>query len=326
MTNSSKHLGRLLGGLGCAVALAGWVADARAACPDPSDVCECLGEAAQFAVVGPTLKISSGRISASGYGYAVPVEVETSVCGTTGKLTGKVDGEVSIHEDLLFSAASGVAAKFKGTKAYGYPYPGIFVDGDLATAGGTLVGLEAFGVVAGTTDTMAGNPRVSECAQAQLDQLTASAALAALPATQSFPKTIVKNGATLDLNAGSGVVVYQFDDLILTPEKIYGTPYASVLAVNLALDTDTVIINVTGKFSVGAACEVLVNGGDIEDVIINVPGATPSVKVKSDAVVQPAILAPGRKLLTGANAYTANLYAGSLKLKGSNVYEPLLCP
>ncbi len=43
-------------------------------------------------------------------------------------------------------------------------------------------------------------------------------------------------------------------------------------------------------------------------------------------MVDPAVLAPGRKVLTGADAYTANLFTGSAKLKGSDILEPLLCP
>jgi choice-of-anchor A domain-containing protein len=272
------------------------------------------------------LKVASGRISVSGYGYAIPVEIETSVCGTTGKFTGKLNGEISISEDLILDASTGIAAKFKGSKAYGYAYPGIYIDGDLATGGGTIAGLEDFGVVAGTTDTMALNARVADCTQALADQQTASATLAALPATQTFTKTLVKSGNTLDINAGPGLNVIHFDDLILTPQKVYGSPYPSTLNVNLAVDTETVVINIPGKLSIGAACQVLVNGGDVEDVIVNVPGSASSVKIKGQAYVQPAILAPGRKLLTGAQAVTANLFTGAIKLKGAGIAEPLLCP
>jgi hypothetical protein len=80
----------------------------------------------------------------------------------------------------------------------------------------------------------------------------------------------------------------------------------SELDINLDPATDSVIINITGKFAVGDSCTIAVNGGDIEAVIINVADTGPAIKIKSNATIDPAILAPSRKIVAGI-AGTGNL-------------------
>jgi len=133
------------------MSLALWATASRAACP--ADVCDCLGQAGHFAAVGATVSTKSGKQNYSGSPSLFQSMIDTSVCVTTAKLSGKLGGETEIDEDLLITAASGVGVQFKGSKAYGSSYPGVFVDGDLGTAGSSIKGAE-FGVVAGTTDTI----------------------------------------------------------------------------------------------------------------------------------------------------------------------------
>jgi len=328
-TFGGKSLG-LLGAIVLVPALG--IGTARAVCPD--DVCDCLGQAGQFAILGNTLIMQSGKQSQSGSAYYFPSVTDTSVCAKTGKFSGKPGGETEIGEDLLLTASSGLAATFKGYKYSGYSYEGVFIDGDLGTRGGTLKGLTCtsgtvgcdgpYAAVAGTTDTMAGNPRLPSCTQAMTDAQAASTTLAALAPTQTFDKVIVKDQDTFDIDAGPGTNVISIGQLTLKPQTYSGYAYGSFLSINLQDDTDSVIINV-GKLQVGSACEIDVNGGDIENVIINVPGPGSSVKIKNDAVVNAAILAPGRKVLAKRNTFVANLFGSDVKIQGAN-FESLLCP
>lgn len=291
----------------------------------PQDVCDCLGAASHFSLVSPEVAIKGAKLGGYGESYPVGSNVEGSVCATEGSMAGKIDSEASIFEDLMLTASSGTAVKFKGSRSYGFAYPGVFIDGDLGTAGGTIKGAE-FGLVAGTTDTTNGNPRVGECANALAATQAASATLAALPASQSIPKLEVSGGSTYVIAAGAGVNVIGIGDLSIKPLKYNGYAVPSVLNIVLAEDTDSVIVNISGKVAIGESCEILVEGGDIEQVILNVTGTKPTVKMKKFAFVSPAILAPGRKLQGAANTSTANLYAAGIKLKGSQIAEPLLCP
>jgi hypothetical protein len=293
-----------------------------AACP--TDICGCLGSAAQFSIAGGALQIKSGKINSDGYGYVVGSSIEGSVCGSTAQVGGKAGGETSISGDLVATATSGVAVKFKGSKNYGYAYPGAFIDGDLVTGGGSISG-EEFGEVAGSTSATVSDARVGACNQAVSDAAAASAAFAALTPTQTLTKLTVDKGNTYELNAGAGTYVISIDDVVLKPLKYMGGAEGSILNINLDATTDTVIINVKGKLAVGTACEINVVGGDIEDVIINVIGTAPTVKIKPDAFVVPAILAPQRKYLASGNAFVSNVYAAGVKIKGAQLEEPLLC-
>jgi len=320
--------GRVSTWVGWWVAIGG-LAMAFAASPTlgqcPADICDCLGEAGQFDIVTDELAAKSGKVSGGGESYRIGALVGASVCATVGKLAGRLEGEAEIGENLILAAPSGVAVTFKGYQEYGVPSPGVFIEGDLLSGGGSIAGAE-YGLVAGTTDTTGTAPEVDECEQAQSDAASASAALAALPATQTIPGLTVENQMTANIDAGPGVNVIAIGDLVLKPQKITGYAYGSYLSINLDPLTTSVIINISGKLAVGSYCEITIDGGDVEDVIINVTGAKPTVKIKTGAYIAPAVLAPGRKLLVGSVAFTANLYGKKTTLKGTEVSETLLCP
>jgi hypothetical protein len=153
-----------------------------------------------------------------------------------------------------------------------------------------------------------------------------SATLSALPPTRTLGDVIVNDGSSYDINVGSSIVnVIEIDQLIVKPLKVYGYPYPSTININLD-GSNSVVINVVEKLTVGPGCQILVNGGDIEDVIINVAGPGSSVRIARDAVVAAPILAPQRKIVASANTFCANLFAGKLIVKGVTISETMFCP
>jgi hypothetical protein len=292
-------------------------------CPD--DICDCIGAAGDFSLVASQAKIRQGIISASGYGEPVATLVETSLCALVGKVGGKIGGETQIEEDAIFAATSDVAVKFSGSKYYGYAYPGAYINGDVATGGGSIKGA-SFAEIGGVTDTSGNHPFVPDCTQALTDSVAGSNMIAALAPTTQLGDLVITDGASYDINVGSGEVsVIEVGKFIIKPLKMYGYPYPSTININLD-GTNSVIINVTEKLAIGSACQILVNGGDIEDVIINVAGTGPSVRIARDAYVTAPILAPQRKIVASANSYCSNLFAGKLIIKGATISETMFCP
>ena len=292
----------------------------------PEDICECLGAAGDFSTVATAqAKVKSGKISVSGYGYAIPVFIEGSTCQPLGKYTGLAEGELDLGEDVVAAAPTGTALKFKGYKYYGYSYPGVFVAGDIATGGGTIKG-QNYVELGGVIDTTGNHIQIADCANAITDVKNASATLAALPPTQTLGDVFIGNGDTYTINVGTAETeVIEINKLVIKPRKYYGYAYPSYLEINLDITTGTAVINVNEKLAIGQACEIIVNG-DIEDVIINVPGPGSSVRIGKQAIVPTAILAPDRKLNAGADAFCANLYAAKLNIKGASVSDTLFCP
>jgi len=312
-----------------------WVAvvasDAGAACP--ATLCDCLGEAGRYALVGGQLQVKSGRISFSGYGYNVPSIIEGSVCGATGKVGGKAGGETDISADLLFTAGPGaIAAKFKGYKYYGYPYPGAFVGGDVATGGGSLVNT-AFAEISGVTDTSGDYSEISSCSGALVDAAAASATLAALAPTQTFDDVLVAGGETFTITGADGanvVNVVNIGSINVKSRSYDGYPIGGTLEISLPGPNDTMILNVATSLQVGNASGILVVDGPAENVIINVHGGNLS-KVKiggHEAAIDPPILAPGdAKVITKGDSYISNLLGGDkLKIAGPSIADALFCP
>lgn len=291
-------------------------------CPD--DVCDCVGAAGDFALLATQAKIRHGVISESGYGEPFPTYVETSVCASIAQVGGKVGGETEIAENALFAAPSGIAVKFTGSMSYGEYYTGAYIAGDVATGGGSIDGA-SFAEIDGEIDSTGAHPLIPECTQALADAVTGSATLAALPPAQRLGDLLIRDGASYDITVGSGEVsVIEIDKLILKPLKMYGYAYSSTLNINLD-GTNSVIINAK-KLTVGASCQILVHGGDLEDVIINVARTGPNVRIARDAVVAAPILAPQRKIVAAVNSSCTNLFASKLIVKGAAIRETMFCP
>jgi choice-of-anchor A domain-containing protein len=301
--------------------------DAWAACP--AALCDCLGEAGRYAVVGNQVQVKSGRISVSGYGYSIPTLVEGSLCGQTGKVVGKAGGEADVSADLLFTAGTGViAAKFKGYKYYGYPYPGAYVAGDVATGGGSLVGT-GFVDVGGVIDTTGAYPEISSCAGALVDAASASVTLAALTPTQSLGAVLVTGGGTFAITGASGVNVVDVDSINVKSGSYDGYPVGSSLEIDLPGPGDVMIVNVAGNLQVGNASAIFVVNGAPENVILNVHGGlTSKVKIAGfEATIDPPILAPGAKVLAKGDSILSNLLGGAkTKIAGPQVADVLFCP
>jgi choice-of-anchor A domain-containing protein len=280
-------------------------------------------------VVATQLQVKSGKISYSGYAYAIPSFLEGSVCAQTGKIGGKAGGETGISNDLLFAAGPGTsAAKFAGYKYYGYPYPGSYIEGDLATAGGTLTGL-GFTEVSGITDTTGAYPGISSCEGALVDAVSASATLAGLTPTQTLTDVSVSGGDTFTITGGAGVNVVNVNSIKVKPGRdSYGYSLPSTLELELPGPTDTMIVNIATSLQLGNASAIVIVGGTPERVILNVHGGIASkVKIGGfEATIDPPILAPGAKLLAKGYSILSNLIGGSKsKIQGPEIADALLC-
>jgi choice-of-anchor A domain-containing protein len=300
---------------------------AQAQCPQ--NVCECLGEAGRYALVGEQLQVKAGKLSVSGYAYPLPSLVEGSVCGNTGKIAGKAGGETDLSNNLLFAAGAGVlAGKFKGYKYYAYAYPGVFVGGDVATGGGSLAGLE-FADISGLTDTSGAYHEMSSCSGALVDAASASTMLAGLTPTQTLGDIVVSNGETQTITGTAGVNVVNVTSINLKPLNYDGYATGSVLEIDLPGPGDTMVLNVAESLVLGNNCAIYVVGGDPQNVIINLHGGLLS-KVKiagQQAAIDPAILAPGARVIAKGESNISNILGGfKTKIAGAQVADVLLCP
>src|SRR5207249_3999633 len=270
---------RLRGSFSCAIAAMltvclGQVAGAT--CPE--SIADCLGEAKNFLFVASD-KLSLGSWKEVTYGYATRygTMVNGDACGVTARLQGSSasDYETTISGDLLALAGPGKVAVSVHSDFSFYPgEAGVLVYGVLATGGGRVVGQIDAGS-SGGIDTSGTNPKVASCRQAIADMQSASTMLANLPATQELGPVAVR-GDTFRIVAGPGVNVITTPLISLRSVSSPGYYYrqGGVLEIDTSPDTQSVVIN-AGKLYVGIGAEIYGYG----DVIINVPGPGPSIKV-----------------------------------------------
>jgi len=317
---------RLRGSFSCAIPamLTGCLGQgAGATCPE--SIADCLGEAKNFLFVASD-KLSPGSWKEVTYGYATRygTMVNGDACGVTARLQGSSasDYETTISGDLLALAGPGKVAVSVHSDFSFYPgEAGVLVYGVLATGGGRVVGQIDAGS-SGGIDTSGTNPKVASCRQAIADMQSASTMLANLPATQELGPVAVM-GDTFRIVAGPGVNVITTPLISLRSVSSPGYYYrqGGVLEIDTSPDTQSVVIN-AGKLYVGIGAEIYGYG----DVIINVPGPGPSIKVFTYSGYQqayingPPILAPQRgiKLYTGI---TTNFFARQIGSRGTDVYS-----
>jgi choice-of-anchor A domain-containing protein len=299
----------------------------------PEDLCRCLPNASKFAVVGGTLDGRSGKFNRSDYPQST--FIGGSICGRTGKLSGKLDAETYIASSdfdpgdvILTSAVGTTAVRFKGPKLDRLPNPGVFVDGDVATGGGVVQNPQ-YAEVTGVTDTSGTHTRVAICQQALSELTTASATLASLAPTQTLGTLVVApgNSATITVGPGRQVVNIESIKLKSTTDE-FGDITGSELDFVLDPATSVLVVNVAKSFAVGAGAVVREPGGDA-DVIFNLlPGA--KLKLEKGTNFFGAVLAPTAKIRIPPyyddDAFDAFYTTQAVRGKGANVYGYFQCP
>lgn len=295
---------------------------ALAACP--ASLCDCLGAAGTFSTVASTkVKVATAKVSFSGSAYKIPAELVGDTCATVGQFAG--DGEAPTETDslLLLTPAPDKAVKFKAKKFYGILEPGVFVHGDVGTAGGSVLNAEA-AVVDGVIDTTGTLPAVARCQQAQLDLVTAGTTLGGLSSTLSLGKILAKGGEgePTIITAPPGVTVATADSIQVKAAKVDGYPEGSEISIETDSATQAFIIN-TPMLKVGKFCTITAT--DPTKVIINVTGPGGRVGIDAYAAIDVAVVAKDRKITAGAEATTGNLYGVAVQVKGSSVAPTLAC-
>jgi hypothetical protein len=295
--------------------------DAYAACPQ--NLCDCLGAATAFTVVGANdLLLRQGFVNSYGYPEISGTGIHGDVCGPKALASGQPSsGQRTDMDNLSVLAGPGeLAARFVTYDPQGIGTPGVRVPGVVATGGGSLDGA----VTAGSIDTTGTHPSIAACQQAVSDIQTASANLAALAPTQTLGKVVLR-GETLDLYVGPGVQVINAESITMRPKRLYagGFPHFAEIMVHPQAGTEAVIIN-TGKLSMGGDCAFYYSGSP-KKMIVNVPGPGRTVKIALYNSIDVPILAPERTVKVGV-AVIANIYAGKVMLRGSELYDVVGAP
>ena len=327
MSPTSRKNG-VVGLLAAALALAG---PSHVAAVCPNDLCECLGEAANFRVVSADkMTVGSGNVVSSYYPFMIGTfvldNVEANVCGgTTALLTEPGRDYTEIEGDLYVLEGPGRTA-IRGRILGPESYPGqtsVVGAKNIATGGGSIVGPVA---AINTIDTTGTHPGLTRCAQAIADIQSASQTFAGLTPTQTLGAVIFDDGEQHDIAVGPGVNVLSASKLIVKPKKV-SRSYLRGTTLQLTLDpaTESVIINASSLY-VGRNCGIVVFG-DPTKVVINIvgPGAGPSSG--QDAYVAPAILAPERMVRIGPRGDARAVYGKKVLLRGPYVSQAYnACP
>lgn len=268
----------------------------------PLNLCACLGEAARHALVAA----DRARIL---HAQSRNPDIAGDACATRVRVVAVPHIAPLLTRDLVALApAPGRAVVLAGS---------VSVAGDVASGGGTVV-VHDLASVAGAVDESGGHPGLATCQQALADAAGASQTLAALAPTRSLG--VVRPDGFHNLAAGPGLNVWSASEIVLRKARIDVTldPATDALVIN----TPRLVVRDGGIFVHAAGGAWF--AGDPVRVIVNVPGAGPTVVAKGvDLAVHPPILAPGRHVKLAGDGRP--LYGRHVTALRGRV-EPLACP
>jgi len=289
------------------------------ASPGPAaQVCDTLGAVGRFAFLArSTFTTHSGGMSP---GNQFPVGFIGNVCTDHARVQA-IELQPSLGRPYLVATrASGTALRLVAPPPR-YSYTPNYIDGEIATGGGGVVGPATF-FVNGTEDhtgnhidTSGALPQVQACRQAMTDAQAASIAFAALPPTQVMGAVRVGRGEVLTIDARGGAVI-RMDSL-----KLEGAPgqcpgYRNICDCFQGSETsrieflrnagDQLVLNVD-KLAIGSCARFYIDpSGDRVPTVVNLAGPGKRVTVGFEARAYDVnILAPERTLsVTGAGLDT----------------------
>lgn len=171
-------------------------------------------------------------------------------------------------------------------------------------------------------DTSGNNPDVTALLpQADSAIASFSAALVALPATQSLPEIALRTRGTFSITTGPGL------NVISVPAVTAGTNSTITITAGTS---DTVVVNIgssgeAGSLQLGNGASVHLSGGITPDrVIFNLVGGSTTVQLGNNSVFNGSILAPQGQFTSGdgntPNPVTINgalLFGGTVSI-GNN--------
>ena len=259
---------------------------------DACFICGPLGDLPLYSAVA--LKTITTKLGASAYQSWFGTEFYGSACVGRGRFRGARVFEQYTDGNIVATATTGTAIRFLTTPPYTTYTPNA-IDGDVVTAGGAVNGTAAIYDLRGIIDTTGSHPAVAACVQAMADERRAATRFAALAPTQVLGDVHVGPGQEFTISGGQNEVI-QVNSLTVSGGNddpgcnrySYTHP-----AGRLYMYVDSGVINVTGKVQFGN-CSYVETGGE---VLLNVIGKGPTIRVGREVGNTPAILAPDRTLL-----------------------------
>lgn len=280
---------------------------AEAACPQTP--CDCLGEAGGYRVVAAEhVNAGVGMVRDASFRFPIgTIILDGDVCSTTAILGEPASDYTEIDGDLYALAGPGkVAIKARIFGPSQGDTVGAFTN---ATGGGSVVG-----PIAGVVDTTGTHPGIASCQQAISDVSAASQTLAGLATTISLGEVRIYDGSDVEIDAEPGVNVISAGRIALKALQIGQNIDDSSLTINVGPTTDAVIINAASLF-VGKNCALRIIG-DERKVLLNLPGAGPTVLVQEDALVDATVLAPERVIRVGSRTELNAAHGRRVLLRG----------
>jgi hypothetical protein len=309
------------------VAVAAWTIALAAPPARAGFVCDQLGpHLVDFGVVTDQLISNYGPSQVPGEPWGNTVYL--SACTRQARIKPTWFGAYYSSGDipLVATATDGAAVNFRRGLPGGQPDRS-FVDGDIVTGGGRVVGDFEPGDIEGTIDTSGTHPGVAACIQAMTDARTASEYFASLPPTRTFGATTVAPFDTFNLTAAPNEVIH-FDSLKIQGDYDPDFRQLCLESTNFNISGGPAVINVD-RLDIGPC--VIVRGPSTRAVIFNVPGAGRQIRIGRGAGARVPILAPARAVsvrgtLDDQITFLGALWVRRIKMTGiSSIEWPLNC-
>jgi len=238
----------------------------------------------------------TAKLSAASYGGGTwfGTEFTGTACVGQARLQGARFYDGDTPGNIVATGATGTVVRFLATHVY-FPYTPNQIYGDIVTGGGAVKGIGAIYDLGGVIDTTGTHAALVGCTKAQADARHASEVFASLPPTQVLGDVHVQPDEELHITGGPNEVI-EIESLRVDGGTVNPgcDRYDNRGPGTLFVSGDRTVVNVRKRLQLGNCAYVIPDG----DVIFNVPGKGPSVRVGRQ-VVAGAILAPDRTLIVG---------------------------
>jgi hypothetical protein len=285
-------------------------------------VSDTLGSVTRYTVLATRLRTEAtwspgdacwyGPVFSGGYG---------GLCVTTASLVKTVVSQFyspprGLGDSVVATATTGTALKVPLGPPGGL-CTGSYVEGDVVTGGGAVVGSTG---ATGVVDISGTRPEVGACAQAAIEATTASAAFAAMSATQALGDVVIRPGESRQISVTDGAVIQMNSLRLIRGPYVHQDVGGCIgkqahLAVFGTGPGQEAVIN-TNRFELGDCAFI---DGDVR-LLVNVLGPGRAVRVgisAGDDSPRVAILAPKRSIVVRGPGFEVPDFLGNLW--GANV-------
>jgi hypothetical protein len=290
---------------------------------DACFICPKLGAAVRFGgLAEKSFLVRGGRSIEGGTNYS---GIEYDACTARADFVGAVlpyDNTIAVN--LVATKSTGTAVVWR-QKRIQSDFETNYIEGATITGGGKVKGQE-FVDARGGVDTSGTHPLVATCRAAMADAPAGSAAIAALPPSQTFGTIDVAVNQLYELDAAPNEVI-NIDTLVLRsarlPDPLPGGPRNVCDGDNWAeLDIfgGPAIINVRKLFL--GDCAIIYSNSYTTGHLFNVAGRGSKVYIGVSTQVPLSVLAPERNVLIEGSGYDVptlvdgGLWAKTIRMGG----------